>query len=91
MTKLDLTTFKNAFARVRCANVGQHQIENLKNTYIIYLLFGCAWSLFLCVGFLVAVSGSYSLFVVHKLLTEVAFPVVEHGLLGHAGFSSCDP
>ena len=34
-------------------------------------------------------SGGYSLFVVHKLLTEVAF-LVEHGLLGHVGLSSCD-
>lgn len=68
---------------------GSNQKRILK-IYIIYLLFGCAVSLLLCVGFLIAVSGSYSLFVVHKLLTEVAF-LVEHGLLGHAGFRSCDP
>ena len=65
--------------------------RELKKKNIIYLLFGCAEPLLLCLGLLVTVNGSYPLFVLCKLLTGVAFLAVEHGLLGHAVFSSCDP
>ena len=44
------------------------------------LFFWCTRSLLLCVGFLSAVSGGYSLIGVHTLLVVVASLVVEHGL-----------
>ena len=46
----------------------------------VFVVFGCAGSLWLCRLSLVALSGGYSLVVVHGLLIAVASPVAEHGL-----------
>ena len=55
------------------------------------VLFGCAGSSSLYMGFsLVAVRQSYSLAVVHRLLTVVASLLAEHGLRA-LGLSICSP
>ena len=52
--------------------------------------FDCAGSLLLCPGFsLVAVSGGYSLAVVHGSLIAVASPVAEHRHQGSWASMSC--
>ena len=47
---------------------------------IYVLIFGCAWSLSLCLGFLLLCPAGATLVAAHRLLIAVASLVMEHGL-----------